>query len=264
MKISRLAGAVAGRWGTTGCMRVVTFNILHGRSTVDDRVDPDRLGEAVRGLDADVLALQEVDRGQPRSHGVDQTALAAAAMGAVAHRFAPALHGTPGTDFVAVGGEDRPGATSYGIALLSRYPVASWRTVALPARAPEEPRVALVAAVDAPGGRLTVACTHLSFVPFTAHRQLRELARALADEARPLLLMGDLNMGRARAVRASGLRSLAEAATFPADAPRRQLDHVLADGPFVARSCEARRMALSDHRPLVVELTGDWDPRTGP
>ncbi|HLN78763.1 MAG TPA: endonuclease/exonuclease/phosphatase family protein, partial [Nocardioidaceae bacterium] len=48
-------------------MRVATFNILNGRSPADDRVDIERFATAVKSLDADVLALQEVDRNQPRS-----------------------------------------------------------------------------------------------------------------------------------------------------------------------------------------------------
>ena len=48
-------------------MRLATFNILHGRGMGDGVVDLDRLAAAVRSLDADILALQEVDRDQPRS-----------------------------------------------------------------------------------------------------------------------------------------------------------------------------------------------------
>ena len=55
-------------------MRIATFNILHGRSLDDGRVDVDRLAAAVKSLDADVLGLQEVDRDQPRSFGADLTA----------------------------------------------------------------------------------------------------------------------------------------------------------------------------------------------
>ena len=43
-------------------MRLATFNLLHGRSPADGVVDPDRLVAAVASLDADVLALQEVDQ----------------------------------------------------------------------------------------------------------------------------------------------------------------------------------------------------------
>ena len=82
-------------------MRLATFNILHGRNPADDRVDVDRFASAVKSLDADVLALQEVDREQPRSHHTDLTAVAAEAMGAVAHRFVAAIAGTPGATWMA-------------------------------------------------------------------------------------------------------------------------------------------------------------------
>ena len=85
-------------------------------------VDLDRLADAIRSLNADILALQEVDRDQPRSHLADLTAVAADAMGAVTHRFAAALSGTPGAAWIAASENDLPGVASYGIALLSRYP----------------------------------------------------------------------------------------------------------------------------------------------
>ena len=69
--------------GTFRRMRLATFNIL--QRSVDRRTAPfglDRLADAVRTLDADVLALQEVDRLQQRSHLADLTAVAADAMGA--------------------------------------------------------------------------------------------------------------------------------------------------------------------------------------
>src|SRR3979411_2290035 len=55
-------------------MRVATFNILHGRSVHDGNVEPARLMASVKQLDADVLALQEVDVDQPRSAKADLTA----------------------------------------------------------------------------------------------------------------------------------------------------------------------------------------------
>ena len=78
-------------------MRISTFNILHGRSLVDGLVDLERFAAAVQRLDTDVLALQEVDRGQPRSHGADLTAIAAQAMGATGHRYVATMTGIPHT-----------------------------------------------------------------------------------------------------------------------------------------------------------------------
>ncbi|RFU19433.1 endonuclease [Geodermatophilus marinus] len=250
-------------------MRIATFNILHGRSPDDDRVDVERLADAVKRLDADVLGLQEVDRDQPRSMNADLTAVAAEAMGAVDSQFVAALAGTPGGTWMAATGEEQPGSASYGIALLSRYPAVSWRVVRLPAlrtRVPvwfrgaprpklvgDEPRVAVAAVLDGPAGQFTVANTHLSFVPGWGALQLSKLVRSLTGTREPLVLMGDLNMGSGQAWRVSGMRSLASTPTFPLDAPTQQLDHVLARGPLVASGpAEAVRLPLSDHRALVV------------
>jgi endonuclease/exonuclease/phosphatase family metal-dependent hydrolase len=251
-------------------MRVATFNILHGR-TLGDGVDPQRLRDCVRRLDPDVLALQEVDFEQPRSDRADLTAAAAEAMGAVEHRFVGAISGTPGATWMAATGHEQPGTAAYGIALLSRFPVASWQVVRLP-RIPmrfpmylpgpnrvmvvnEEPRAAVIAQLHTPRGRLTVANTHLSFVPGWNRRQLRRLIHDLRGFPGPRLLMGDLNMKPPTVRRWSGMRTLALAATFPADTPNRQLDHILTDDDRLrSGATEAELMPISDHRPLVVDL----------
>ena len=253
-------------------MGFATFNILHGRSPVDDRVDVGRFAEAVKELDADVLALQEVDRNQPRSGHADLTAVAAEAMGAVDHRFVAALAGTPGATWMAATGEEQPDAAAYGIALLSRWPVGSWQVVRLgkpPAPVPmrfhgsrrpqlvrDEPRVAVVATVPTPsGGPVTVANAHLSFVGWWGGVQLRRLLRALGG-ADPLLVVGDLNMSLSRAAAISGLRPLLAEPTFPAPEPSEQLDHVLARGavgPVVGSGVV--ELPLSDHRAAYVDLS---------
>jgi endonuclease/exonuclease/phosphatase family metal-dependent hydrolase len=254
-------------------VRIATFNILHGRSPEDDRVDVDRLAAAVKSLDADVLGLQEVDRDQPRSMGADLTAVAAGAMGVHEHQFVAALSGTPGGTWMAATGEEQPGSASYGIALLSRYPVISWRVVRLPPLrtsvplwstwthrpflARDEPRVAVAAVLDGPFGQFTVCNTHLSFIPGWNAVQLRRLVRSLTGTREPLALIGDLNMQQPQAARVSGLRPIASAATFPAPRPRRQIDHVLVRGRLRATGpAEAVQLPLSDHRALVVACEG--------
>ncbi len=238
---------------------------------MDGQVNPDRLREAVRTLNPDILALQEVDRDQPRSGLADLTAVAAEAMGAVAHRFVAALSGTPGATWMAATGKELPGTASYGIALLSRFPASSWQVLRLPRipvpfpmylRAPhkvlvvrEEPRAVVVGHLDTPAGRLAVANTHLSFVPGWSGHQLRRIRRDLSAFDEPVVLMGDFNMPPPRPAAITGYRPLAAAPTFPVDPPDRQLDHILVRGRIgEVRSSGAPELPLSDHRALFVDV----------
>ena len=226
----------------------------------------------MRTLDPDVLALQEVDRSQPRSHLADLTAIAAEAMGAVAYRFAAVLSGTPGATWIAATEDEIPGTPAYGIALLSRYPARSWRVTRLariPFRFPfylpgprkivmvdEEPRAVLIAQLDTPAGPLAVANTHLSFVPGWGQWQLVRTLRDLAPIKGPVVLMGDLNLGNPLPALVTGYRSLVRHPTFPADTPNRQLDHILLRGRLgKVASSSAPLLPLSDHRALSADLT---------
>lgn len=259
-------------------MRLATFNILHGKSLLDGEVDLDRFATAIRDLDADVLALQEVDSGQPRSHGSDQAAVAAAAMGAREHRFVATMAGVPG-NWSPAAHDHRPEDARYGIALLSRHPVRSWRTIELPrlhGRVPvvfpgrrtltlvrDEPRVAVVAVLDTPDGPLTVVATHLTLIPGWSTVQLRRLMRQVRVLPRPLIVLGDLNLAGSRPSRVAQMRPLASALTFPVAEPVRQIDHILGAGPVRTTSDAAGLdLGLSDHRALVVEVELDGETPT--
>ncbi|MBO0844205.1 MAG: endonuclease/exonuclease/phosphatase family protein [Nocardioides sp.] len=247
-------------------MRLATWNILSGRAVGADAVDVAAFREAVRSLDPDVLALQEVDRSQPRSQRLDLAAIAAQAMGAVDHRFVPALIGPRGAWHAATGFEEAE-VPAYGVALLSRLPVSSWEAIRLPG-APlpvphrsggrrrlvwDEPRVAVAARIEAPAGPLDVVATHLSYLRPWNTRQLRRLMTAIRERSRPLVLMGDLNLGPRPVARLTGLSPLATGATFPAHAPVMQIDHLLGDG-ISSIHAGVVRLAVSDHRALVADL----------
>ena len=255
-------------------MRLATFNLLHGRSLSDGEVVVQRLRDAVADLDADVLGLQEVDRAQVRSHHLDLTAEAAGAMGGDS-LFVPAIMGTPGLKWRAAksGDETRIEHPAYGVSLVSRLPVVRWGVTRLPSapmRSPvlmpgprrrvmwlrDEPRVLVAAVLRTPTGEITVANTHLSFVPGWNGAQLRRVARVLRAMPGPRVLLGDLNLPGQLPRWLTGWKCLASEATFPADEPRVQLDHVLSHGDGLPDVKEVRslRMDLSDHRALVVDL----------
>lgn len=252
-------------------MRVATFNILHGAVPGEEAVDAARLAEAVATLDVDLLGLQEVDRNQPRSGHADLTVVAAEAMAAQDHQFVAALAGTPDALWTAATGAEEPDEAAYGVALLSRHPVSGWTAVRLPPapvpvphrfhgrRLPrlvsDEARVAVVADVDTPEGPLRVVTTHLSFLTSWNGVQLRRLCRSVATDDRPLVLMGDLNMGPGRAARITGMTPLAAGPTFPAEHPAHQLDHLLGDGRVAACASDVLRLPVSDHRALVADIS---------
>jgi endonuclease/exonuclease/phosphatase family metal-dependent hydrolase len=252
-------------------VRLVTFNVLHGAGFDDGVVDLDRFAAAIVALDPDVLALQEVDRGQERSHGADLADVAAQAMGAASTRFMAAMTVDPGGRWRPASRSPAPDVAAYGVALLARYPMTGWRDLRLPRIAPpfpllrrdprrlelrrEERRAAVIARVETPEGALLVASAHLSFVPGWSQLQLYALRRALASVGGPAVIMGDLNMTPRPARTVTGFRPLATADTFPVHHPRFQIDHVLAHGD-VGEVVDARavELSVSDHRALVVEL----------
>ena len=265
-------------------MRLASFNVLHGRSLADGQVSTERLAEACASLGADVLALQEIDRHQARSGGVDQTAAVAEAMGAGHWRFEPALVGEPGATWRAAEEGDDPASAEagdadlagqqpgYGVGLVSKLPVRAWHVVRLRAakvRAPvavpggrgrfillpDEPRVALAAEVETAAGPLIVATTHLSFVPGWNLVQLRKVTAAMGKLGLPCVLLGDLNFPGGLPAKVTGWRALATVKTFPGARPSMQIDHALGHGlvPVVA-AATAREMPLSDHRALIVEF----------
>ena len=254
-------------------MRVATFNLLSGRGLPDGTVRADDLHASATRLDADVVGLQEVDRHQDRSGGADQAAAVADALGARWWRFVPAVDGTPGAGWTPSTADDGDGVDgpSYGVALVSRFPVLSWRVrrfgpapFGLPlmvpgsrglTRVPDEPRVAVAAVVEGPAGPFTVVTAHLSFVPGWNVRQLRAVARWAASSPGPRLLVGDFNLPGSLPRRITGWTQLARVPTYPSWRPRVQFDHVLSDRPVTVARTEAMQLPVSDHCALVVDLT---------
>jgi endonuclease/exonuclease/phosphatase family metal-dependent hydrolase len=249
-------------------LRVATWNVRTCRTREGDRVDLDLAAATLRSLDADLVALQEVDREQERSGRVDQARALGEALG-MRWRYAPALLGPAqraGAWRRAEPGAD-PGGPAYGIALLSRPALEAVETLALPRpHGRGEPRVAMVARVPVGERRLSVAATHLSFQPRHAVAQLRALQRHLAGAPAPRLLLGDLNLWLpvVRLVSLPGWRPLVRGGTFrnhpPGSAlPTVQIDHVLATaaGDLRVRRTRIAAGPVSDHRAAVVDLELD-------
>lgn len=224
-------------------MRIVTFNVQHGR-VADGSVDTPALASYCAGLGADVLGLQEIDVGVRRSGRVDQAFVLAQATG-MTRVFGRACR-------VGIRG-------AYGNALLVRGGVDDVEEISLPRAARREQRSVIVARVRTSGGEVSAAVTHLSVDPKESKAQLEAVLRALVARPPPLVLLGDFNLAArdvAQAIGAAGLTLVdATAPTFPALAPRARIDHIAVAGLDVLSVEVPAPAAVSDHRALVVELS---------
>lgn len=242
--------AVAGEAprGEAGALRVVSYNIRHGRGT-DDLLDLERTAAALRRLEPDLVGLQEVDRGAERSGGVDQ-----------ATELGRSLGMTPlfGAFMDYQGGE-------YGMGILSRHPVA--RSWSIPLPEGNEPRVALAAEIALPGGDTVVAVNvHFDWVDDDGYRfaQASTLAAVLDTLSHPWILLGDFNdepgsrtleLFQVRALEAD--KPADGSFTFSSDDPRKEIDFIFAAPAGGWRVLEARvvdERPTSDHLPVLAVL----------
>ena len=242
------APAASREEGDAGTLRVVSYNIRHGRGT-DDVLDLDRTAATLRALSPDIVGLQEVDRGVERSEGVDQAAELGRAL---------ELHSAFGAFMDYQGGE-------YGMAILSRHPMVRTWPVHLPPG--NEPRMALAAAVALPGGdTVVVVNVHFDWVDDDAFRflQATTLASVLDTLSHPYILLGDLNdepgsrtlsLFQERALEAA--KPAADAFTFSSDDPRKEIDFIFAApraGWGVRETRVIQEPLASDHRPVLAVL----------
>jgi endonuclease/exonuclease/phosphatase family metal-dependent hydrolase len=239
-------------------VRVLTYNIHHGVG-LDGVLDLDRTARVIAGADVDAAALQEVDRHfGPRSGYVDQAGWLGDRLG-LQVAFGVVVDRGP-IDTASPGGPHR----QYGIALLSRSPIAEPNSLLLPRPRGGEQRGLLGAHVEVDGVPVRVLCTHLQVRSRTERlAQAREVAASVAAADGPVVVMGDLN-ARPGAPELAPLTDIlvdawitaghGDGYTFEAAAPYARIDYVLTSPNVVARQAAVLVTEASDHRPVVADL----------
>lgn len=239
-------------------IRVMSYNICSGRdhSHADRRIDIRAAGEAIRRFQPDIVGLNEV-RGpgaDPQNPG-GQAHVLASMLGYYSW-FAEAI--------------ELPGVGAYGNALLSRYPIRSAETIAIPDApvvddAYYETRCVLRARVRIPAvDELVFLVTHVGLADGEKDRAMDTVAGLVAAEQTRLVLLGDLNMtpddarhGRLKAWlsdTADGAYGGDRLLTFPADAPDRKIDYIYVSAGIGVQDVSAPGITVSDHRPYLADL----------
>lgn len=224
--------------------RVATYNARHGADYDGGGSRSDALVSACAALDADVLAVQELDRRMFRTLLVDQPRVLARGL-SMSYAFAQAKR----LDF---GHQCN--------ALYVRGKLRDVDVVQLPRERGMEPRNAIIGRAELTSGdAATVACTHLQHRPREhATVQLHALLDALLRRPGPHVLLGDLNLDAAAVtpqLRAAGLTPVEAGFTSPRDAPREQIDWVAASEDLAVVDAGVGRASVSDHLPLFASLS---------
>jgi endonuclease/exonuclease/phosphatase family metal-dependent hydrolase len=274
-------------------MRVISWNLLHGQKIppTDSQNWQLELEAAAKNvaekMQPDFLAMQEVDNFQTRSGGINQSKLIAEVMQLKYWAYLPTLIGTPGEKWLKVRNLDQAIITSdnyksshvasYGIALATNQPIKKLYAkklgrslIGMPLLIPkddgkgvrfiyvkDEPRVALIAELE---NGLTIATTHLSFVPGVNIFQLNKLSSFLKKAAGVSFLAGDLNLPANLPSKLSGFRSVLSQPTYPSWGPKIQFDYIMTRKSLLKTSqltyqeIKPMNPGISDHIPIGVML----------
>ena len=234
-------------------LTLASYNIHSGIGT-DGRFDLHRVGEVLREINADIIALQEVGDFRGKTSREDQPEHLADLLG---------LHMAFGPNVVRQG-------RRYGNAVLTRLPILKSKNYDLSVER-REPRGALRCDLDLGEGRqLHIFCLHLGLSLGERRRQEGLLLSAdiLRDAVRkdPVVVCGDFNYWGNKPVPALVRQAIHDAAlelgmasrTYPSRLPLLRLDRIFVDSGVRPLTIRPHRSALaavaSDHLPLVLRF----------
>jgi endonuclease/exonuclease/phosphatase family metal-dependent hydrolase len=243
-------------------IRVLTYNI-HRAIGVDRRFRPERITRIIDTHGPDLVMLQEVDAGAPRSREMD-----------LAHELARAL----GYEHFAIGHNVNLRKGRYGNATLSRWPIQRERNIDLTVgyrkrRGCQHTRIT----IRAPAGRtrrLEVFNLHLGLSARERERQVGLLVRSREFAGLPFdvpcLVAGDFNDWRSllrpifvdllafRSASGGNLDRERAIPTFPSFFPQGALDRIYYRGPLRLAAVRRCRLAVSrvasDHLPVIADF----------
>ncbi len=241
--------------------KVLTVNVHKGFTAFNRRFILHELREAVRGVGADLVFLQEVLGGHKlhanRLTNFPQVPHYEFLADSIWTQYAY------GRNAVYEGGD-------HGNALLSKFPITRYENHDISVAGPER-RGMLHCVLQPPGHHAPVhaVCVHLGLQESHRQRQLQDVCKLVSafPPGEPVVLAGDFNDWRHRAhailQRGAGLREVFVQAfgramrTFPAAVPLLALDRIYVRHAAVYKPLELPRKPwnkLSDHAPLAAEI----------
>ena len=205
---------------------------------MDNKTDYDRTATIIKNVDADIIALQELDSATKRNNGEDVLKILADKTG---------LFSLYGAAINYQGGK-------YGVGILSKQKSLTHYTIPLPGK--EEERVLLVATFK----KFIIFCTHLSLTDADRLASIGIINRETEKFLKPIYLLGDMNAepnsNPIVALQKTWTLLSGDSATFPASIPKKCIDFifVLNKKVKVISHKVINEAMASDHRPVFVEI----------
>ena len=255
------AATAASKTSGKANIRAVTYNI-HSCVNMDGRVRPEWIAGVIDDLRPDLVALQEVDDGIPRTHHQDQAKIIGEKL-SMDYRFFPVV---------------RNGDQKYGLAILSRFPFQDVRFGWLPVLYPKlklklERRGVMWAVIETTSGPVHFFNIHLSLYRLERRKQVKALLGKdwlmAVPKQEPIILCGDLNAGPLSPVCRWLSRNLRDTQrslqpsqrpqpTFPSRRPFFRIDYIFISEHLRTREAKVlttqKSRLASDHLPLCVDL----------
>jgi len=241
----------------TKTFRLMTYNV-HRCVGLDGRHAPQRIAEIIALQNPDIVALQELETGHPRTGSVDQAQVIAAVLKTNFHYHAARQRGE----------------ARFGNAVFSRLPMRKIQSALLPTlpQVPLQTRGALWVAVRVGSEEVQIINTHLGLL----HHERFLQAGALCSKdwlahpvyrGQPRVLCGDFNATTASRVYRLFMESLHDARslssspagrTWPSFLPVFRYDHIFVCPRIRVRGVSVPKTALtvlaSDHLPVVADI----------
>jgi len=219
-----------------------TYNICHGKGT-DGNISLIRTARVIKDIDADIVALQEVDKRMARSFFQDQAKVLADYTG-MDLAFAPNLRFSP--------------LSSFGNAVLCKYPILKTGNLLLPGVM--EQRGLQHCILNVPGmGKICFFNTHLGLSSEDRVQQAEFIATIIEKTPFPVLLAGDFNCPP-NSPELQALSTLLRYCatepinTYPANKPGYPIDQIYLSSDWEVLDVSVYPSTASDHYPLVCSL----------
>ena len=242
--------------------KLLSYNIHQGISVRRHKLSLSLLKQAISGLDADVVVLQEVAGNSLKDSGRNGSKVVAYQLEELADKLWP--HFAYGKNAVYSHGY-------HGNAILSKYPIVSWNKEDITCR--KMIRRSLLHAILMPpelDSPIHIIGVHLGLVQYERRLQIKKLCHYVSKEVQkenPLFLAGDFNDWRRQVSRTlSSILSMKEvfkhqngkyAKTFPSKLPFLNLDRIYFRGGTLkgVKSPKGKPWTgLSDHLPVLANF----------